>query len=67
MPLDQLPNTVTTPSRRVMRYDTGPGPEFGVKARVRPARLVFFREGAEVMKLHIEGSLTIPNPGIKRV
>ena len=30
-----------------------------------PAAL--FSEGGEVMKLHIEGSLMIPKPGIKRV
>ena len=28
---------------------------------------VFFSEGGELIKLHIEGSLTIPAPGIKRV
>ena len=31
-----------------------------------PARLArLFSEGGEVMKLHIEGSLTIPTPGSK--
>ena len=31
----------------------------------RPIRLAFFREGAEVIKLHLEGSVTIPKPGLK--
>ena len=37
------------------------------RAAARTGCKGLFSEGGDVIKLHIEGSLTIPKPGIKRV
>ena len=63
-------HTATAKPTPTPRKACCPAPAWGLRpasARCDPAVRVFFSKGAEVIKRHTAGSLTIPRTGINRV